>query len=264
VRRWLPCRAAQRWVEGDPRRFGLEPSNKARSGALKALAGSQHDVFNTVVINQALRSVWIPRDATAEWRQEQELALIVALMAFEPRDPVEGLLAAQALGLHYGAMECLRRAAIPENAGSMVQLQRQAANLSRAFTEVLDALDRKRGKGRAQVIRIERVQVQAGGQAIVGAVTSNLPPGEVGGHAENPEGQPHASPAGLADDTGRSPSPAGDAGHGRGTGARADRPRCPTGDAGCMAAPRPGHEHLKACNACVKPRRNMGVTASKH
>jgi hypothetical protein len=39
------------------------------------------------------------------------------------------------------------------------------------MTDMLDALDRKRGKG-PQVVRVERVTVHQGGQAIVGNVRS--------------------------------------------------------------------------------------------
>jgi hypothetical protein len=41
--------------------------------------------------------------------------------------------------------------------------------MARAMTDMLDALDRKRGKG-PQVVRVERVVVHEGGQAIVGNV----------------------------------------------------------------------------------------------
>jgi hypothetical protein len=46
-------------------------------------------------------------------------------------------------------------------------------NASRTFIELLSALDRKRGKG--QVVRVERVVVNEGGQAIVGNVQGSAP-----------------------------------------------------------------------------------------
>ena len=45
-----------------------------------------------------------------------------------------------------------------------------ASKLSRTYAALLEALNRHRGKGQ-QVVRVEHVTVQAGGQAIVGAVT---------------------------------------------------------------------------------------------
>jgi hypothetical protein len=47
--------------------------------------------------------------------------------------------------------------------------ERDGANLTRGMTDMLDALNRKRGKG-PQVVRVERVVVHEGGQAIVGNV----------------------------------------------------------------------------------------------
>ena len=71
-----------------------------------------------------------------------------AMMEFKPGDGIEGMMAAQAVGLHSAAMECLRRAMIPDQPGQVAdQLRRQGANLSRAFLDVVAALDRKRGKG---------------------------------------------------------------------------------------------------------------------
>jgi hypothetical protein len=52
-----------------------------------------------------------------------------------------------------------------------------------------DALNRHRGKGSQQVVRVEHVTVQAGGQAIVGAVTQG------GGDQNGNEDQPHAQAA---------------------------------------------------------------------
>ena len=57
---------------------------------------------------------------------------------------------------------------------------------SRTYATLLEALDKHRGKGQ-QVVRVERVTVKAGGQAIVGSVAH---PG--GGGAEESEEQPHA------------------------------------------------------------------------
>ena len=69
-------------------------------------------------------------------------------------------------------MECFRRAALAEQtfAGRELEL-RYGDRLVRSFAALTDALNRYRGKGSQQVVRVEHVTVQAGGQAIVGAVT---------------------------------------------------------------------------------------------
>ena len=80
------------------------------------------------------------------------------------------MLAAQAMAQHHASMECSRRAMLPDQPFEASQgLRKAAANASRTFIELVAALDRKRGKG-AQVVRVERVVVHEGGQAIVGNV----------------------------------------------------------------------------------------------
>lgn len=82
------------------------------------------------------------------------------------------MLAGQAVALHFGAMECFRRSVLPGQPSDLAsRLRRDGANLARTMVEMLEAIDRKRGK-RPQVVRVERVVVQDGGRAIVGNVAS--------------------------------------------------------------------------------------------
>ena len=81
------------------------------------------------------------------------------------------MLATQMVATHEAAMECFRRAALAEQtfAGRELGLK-YGEKLARSFAALTDALNRHRGKGQ-QVVRVEHVTVQAGGQAIVGAVS---------------------------------------------------------------------------------------------
>ena len=140
-------------------------------GSLRPLGGSEYKSLNAVVSNQAIAALWLPSGLTEEGRDQRLNAALCAMMEFKPTDGIEGMMAAQAVGLHSAAMECLRRAMVPEQPGQLADtFRRQGANLSRAFLDVLAALDRKRGKGVRQVVRVERVVVAPGGQAIVGNV----------------------------------------------------------------------------------------------
>jgi hypothetical protein len=81
------------------------------------------------------------------------------------------MLAAQAMAMHHGAMECARRAMLHEQPFEAAQgFRKAAANASRMFIELLSALNRKRGKGGQRVVRVEHVHVHPGGQALVGNV----------------------------------------------------------------------------------------------
>jgi hypothetical protein len=113
-------------------------------------------------------------------------ATVDGLIGINPRDELEGMMAAQLIASHHAAMECYRRAMIGEQTfqGRSENLN-QANKLSRSFSTLLDALNRHRGKGQ-QKVTVEHVHVHSGGQAIVGAVA----PG--GGIASKEEEQPHA------------------------------------------------------------------------
>ena len=97
-------------------------------------------------------------------------AAAAAVAAFKPVDEVEAMLAGQAVAMHHMAMECLRRAALGDQHPDVAsKLRKDGATLARGMTDMLDALDRRRGKA-PQVVRVERVVVHEGGRAIVGNV----------------------------------------------------------------------------------------------
>ena len=114
---------------------------------------------------------------------------VKGVQAFAPTDEIKGMIAAQAMAAHHASMECSRRAMVPDQPFEAAQgFCKAAANASRTFIELLSALDRKRGKGGQQVVRVEHVHVHQGGQAIVGnvqggdavAVTKPAPPLAIG------------------------------------------------------------------------------------
>jgi len=136
------------------------------------MGGSKRDDFNGVLLREALAAMWIPPDSDDDGLDKRIGAAMGALMAFKPADEIEGMLAAQAVALHFGAMECFRRAMLSNQPADIASKQRKdGVNLARGMVDMIEALDRKRGK-RPQVVRVERVMVAAGGQAIVGAVTT--------------------------------------------------------------------------------------------
>jgi hypothetical protein len=137
----------------------------------REMGGSKDADFNNVILRETLATIWFPstKNDGDEMRMRAGMA---ALRAFKSKDEIEGMLAAQAVALHFGAMECFRRAMIPDQPGEFqTKLRKDGANLARGMTDMLEALDRKRGKG-PQVVRVERVVVNDGGQAIVGAVAA--------------------------------------------------------------------------------------------
>jgi hypothetical protein len=153
---------------------------------LKCLGGSQSDDWNNVLTNQTLNTLWTAR-SNDETRQLQYSATGAALVGIEPRDELEGMMAAQLIAAHNAGMECYRRAMISGQSfeGRRENLN-QANKLSRTYTSLIEALNRHRGKGQ-QKVTVEHVHVHAGGQAVVGTVET---PG--GGGRTKSEDQPHA------------------------------------------------------------------------
>jgi hypothetical protein len=133
----------------------------------------------------------VNRSDSAE-RDKQYMATAAALAGIQPRDELEGMMAAQLIAAHNAAMECYRRAMFGEQTfeGRREYLA-QANKLSRTYAALLEALNRHRGKGQ-QKVTLEHVHVHAGGQALVGMVAA--PAGEVpgGGDRMKLEEQPHA------------------------------------------------------------------------
>lgn len=94
------------------------------------------------------------------------------LLGIAPRDAVEEMLATQMLALHAAAMDCTRRAMLPGQPGEFRREELSlAAKASRAFAQLADTLDKRR-RGGQQKVRVEHVHVHAGGQAIVGSVST--------------------------------------------------------------------------------------------
>jgi hypothetical protein len=138
-------------------------------GVLKQIGGSRSDHWNNILGDQALRTLWL-KHSDKETRDQQYSATVDALIGIGPRDELEAMIAAQLLAAHNAAMECYRRAMLFEQTfeGRRENLS-QANKLSRTYAALLDALNRHRGKGQ-QKVTVEHVHVNAGGQAIVGAV----------------------------------------------------------------------------------------------
>ncbi|MDN4986570.1 hypothetical protein QY049_25760 [Bradyrhizobium sp. WYCCWR 13022] len=152
---------------------------------LTYIGGSKFDAWNGTVANQALSSAWYGNSPDADRTHKLQSASLSFLAGLEPKDELEGMLAAQLLASHNAAMECYRRAMISEQTfeGRKENLN-QANKLSRTHTTLLEALNRHRGKGQ-QKVTVEHVHVHSGGQAIVGNVAG-------GGVLTKSEDQPHA------------------------------------------------------------------------
>lgn len=94
------------------------------------------------------------------------------LVELAPRDAIEGMLVSQMTATHV-AMTSISQKVADTSAGYQVleAYERSMTRLSRTYLAQMDALKKYRAKAQ-QTVRVERVNVESGGQAIVGDVSA--------------------------------------------------------------------------------------------
>ena len=155
----------------EPIPMTIDPA--ANKGRLKPLGGSRSDDWNDIIANDTIQALWFFKNSDEKTKAQQTRAALSGLIGIAPRDELEGMMAAQLIAAHSAAMECYRRAMIGDQTfEGRRECLNQANRLSRTFTQLLDALNRHRGKGQ-QKVTVEHVHVHSGGQAVVGVVESS-------------------------------------------------------------------------------------------
>jgi len=95
---------------------------------------------------------------------------LAMLHGIRPRDALEGMLATQMVAVHNMTMEMSKRAMLKNQTFEGLQeCGKQATKLARTFAAQMEALQKYRTKGQ-QTIQVQHVQVNDGGQAIIGDV----------------------------------------------------------------------------------------------
>lgn len=96
------------------------------------------------------------------------------LNGIQPQDEIEGMLAVQMIGVHNIAMAAITRGMLKDQtfAGRQANAD-QATKMLRTFVAQMEALKRYR-MGSPQKTIVENVNVNEGGQAIVGTVNQNI------------------------------------------------------------------------------------------
>jgi hypothetical protein len=92
-----------------------------------------------------------------------------------PRDPTEALLAAQMAAIHNATMVAARRMNNADNLPQQDSASNMLNKLARTFTAQIEALKKYRSDGE-QTVKVQRVNVNDGGQAIIGNVTTHMDP----------------------------------------------------------------------------------------
>jgi hypothetical protein len=172
---------------GKPTRAAVLVTDKS----VKRASGSDSRAFRDELWRQVMGTLWLGNDKDIAAAVQAGQATHDAMASIAPRDEVEAMLVAQMLSAHHAAMECMRRAMLPEQSfEGRNQNLKHGAKLMQLYEKQVAALDKRRGQGQ-QKITVEHVTVQAGGQAIVGNVVAGGQPAP----APPPEAPPPDAPA---------------------------------------------------------------------
>ena len=102
--------------------------------------------------------------------QEPSLQFAVSVIkSISPKNELEAMLAAQMAAVHICALDSSRRFLCADTLPRKDSAERAMTKMTRTFAMQMETLKRYRAKAQ-QVVRVERVTVQDGGQAIVGTV----------------------------------------------------------------------------------------------
>ena len=94
---------------------------------------------------------------------------LTLIQGIQPRDEIETMLATQMATVHMASINFARRLQRAQNIEQRESAERGFNRLARTFVAQVEALKRHRSKGEQRVY-VERVNVNEGGQAIVGNV----------------------------------------------------------------------------------------------
>ena len=128
-----------------------------------------HEFADHIIVQVGNALVW-PKP---KGELEPLIKAFAAVAEMAPQNATEAMLAAQMIACHDTAMNFLARATAPEQCVDIVDRNvLRATRLMRIFGEQLEAMQKLKGKTSQQRVTVEHVHVNAGGQAVVGAVTT--------------------------------------------------------------------------------------------
>lgn len=129
--------------------------------------------FSVALLNQVVMA-----GCNNDDQQKMSDNTLVGIGGIKPKDTIEAMLAAQIMAIHNATMTNLTRAngLLASRSYKEIELGTKAFNvankLARTYTMQMESLQRYRGKGQQKMV-IEHVNVNSGGQAIIGNVEAS-------------------------------------------------------------------------------------------
>ena len=143
-----------------------EDRQKLFLAALSEATGATDPTYANALFTQALVSMPKVEANIVEYSN----MVVNTFKALSPKDEIEGMLVCQLIAIQAQAMEFMSRSVISNQSTQGVDLNiNRSTKLLRLHHETIEALNRYRKKG-TQTMVVQHVQVNQGGQAIVGQV----------------------------------------------------------------------------------------------
>ena len=139
------------------------------TGALNALFGTEHPEMARALLSHCLKPLKRDEASDENPSNDERMFMISALAEIQPRDTFERMLAVQMATTH---VAMVRSGGLLANSETIAQVNAHYSGytkLARAYVAQMEAL-RKHRTGGKQTVTVQHVNVQDGGQAIVGNV----------------------------------------------------------------------------------------------
>ncbi len=136
---------------------------------LKAATGTTNPSLQETLVRQVQDTVKAAFRGNTAGASDLEEATLAAMKEMAPQTGVQGMLAAQFVALSFASLECLRRGSEDKSAPAVRDMNlRHAERLVATGLRVLEAFDRVQGRGVPNVTVNKLLNVEAGGQAVIG------------------------------------------------------------------------------------------------
>jgi len=152
-----------------PERTGSKVELAIEPGALAGIFGVNDTDVATHLLNQLVRV--LHPDPSKPINPETINLALGLIEGIAPKDALEAMIAVLIVGAQHAAMDVLRRGLHPDQShGGRQTYSALGLKAARTVGQLVATLNHHRGKGPVQHVVVERITVEPGGRAIVGAV----------------------------------------------------------------------------------------------
>lgn len=143
-----------------------------QADTLKKLFGTEHDEIANGLFRHCIKVLKADEATDEHAGNDERMFMVAAIAEIKPRDGVERMLAVQMAATHVAMMRAGRWMANADNLAQVQAHNNGYTKLARTYAAQMEAL-RKHRNGGKQTVVVQRVNVEDGGQAIVGGVQND-------------------------------------------------------------------------------------------